>query len=131
MNLTAEPITFYFDHDKKRCLSGRAEAVRRFEQQSGKKTSENHIHHLSWNRERGNTNNLFITRDQKQHDNLHVQMIQAISEIIESGLIGFDINKKQYVVSNSWLDNWIRDWRTEGRPFRMSLYENGAEVKEN
>lgn len=113
-------VTFQFDHSKKRKYGDLGVAIQRYEQMSGKKylkkNGKTQVHHIDADRSNDHPNNMFICRDQKQHDNLHMQLQQATSELIKSGVVGFDWRDKKYFVSWKPLADWMRKWRDKDQP---------------
>jgi hypothetical protein len=118
-------VTFWFDQSKKRKYGNLDQAIERYEAMSGKKyygpnkvkiNKKSSIHHIDADRQNDHPNNMFICENDKQHSNLHNQLQQATTELIKSGVLGFDWNDKKYFVSWKPLAQWIRSWREKGQP---------------
>lgn len=119
-------VTFWFDQSKPRKYGNLDKAIERYEEMSGKKyykpngktkrNPKSQIHHISLDRSDDSTNNMFITEDQQQHNGLHLQLQQANTEMIKSGVIGFDWADKKYFIAFKPLADWLRSWRTQGQP---------------
>lgn len=127
-------ITFWFDQSKPRVYDDLDKAINRYEEMSGKKywrstkqkkgkprarvkaNKKGSWHHVDNDRSNGHWMNLFWTEHDQQHSNLHNQLHQAASELIKSGVLGFDWKDKKYFVAWKPLADWLRNWRAKGEP---------------
>ena len=116
-----ERVVFKFNSNKKRRYDDEKAVYRRFEEQTGEKVTKKLLqtaqkHHKDLDRENGHPDNIFLTRNQHEHNELHNQLHQANSEMIKSGVIGFDWRDKKYFIAFKPLADWIRRWRELGNP---------------
>lgn len=119
-----EPVTFWFDADKKRRESGKKQAIKRwksFRKEQGKPTGRDHydsVHHIDCDRSNPDYRNLFVCETAQQHNNLHNQLQQMNSEMIKSDAVRFNLYTKKYELKSPALVEHILNWRKEGKPNR-------------
>lgn len=114
-------VTFNFNSQKIRKYDNVQAVYDRFTAMTGEPVTKELLktaqkHHKDLDRENGHPDNIFLTRNQQEHNNLHNQLHQANSEMIKSGVIGFDWADKKYFISFKPLADWLRAWRNQGQP---------------
>jgi hypothetical protein len=105
-------LYFWFDTNKPRREEGKAEAIARYAYHKGLKrerhASWHSLHHVDGNRNNGKADNLFVCETQKQHNNLHLQLQEIMTQFIQAGLVQFDWIKKRYFVDDNYLTAKIK-----------------------
>lgn len=105
-------ITFSYAVTRPRNNNGHKQAEEFYTRQTGKTPGvEQQLHHINWDRGDGRPENLFICENQKEHDELHRQMIGFATESINAGLLSFDKKHKEYFVSDRDMAKKFKDYR--------------------
>ena len=83
---------YWFDYDKK--VFTHREKI---EQQIGRKlTSEEIVHHIDGDKSNDDLENLYLCRDNTEHQQLHDQLQKLSYELCKQGVIKFDKNTGNY-----------------------------------
>jgi hypothetical protein len=114
-------VKFEFNQKKPRKYGNTDAAYKRMEEDTGRKLTKREKnktqrHHKDLDRSNDHPLNMIIAKDQYQHNDWHNQLHQANSEMIKSGVIGFDWTDMKYFIAFKPLADWIRKWRDQGRP---------------
>lgn len=114
-------VKFDFDVNKPRKYGNTNKAYARYEEDLGRKLTKKEKartqrHHKDLDRSNDHEMNMLIAKDQDQHNWWHNQLHQANSEMIKSGVIGFDWTDMKYFIAFKPLADWLRKWRELGEP---------------
>lgn len=105
-------LYFWYDTHKPRREEGRAEAIARWAHSKGLQRERlqkfHSIHHIDGDRSNGASYNLFVCETQQQHNNLHLQLQEAMTRMIKFGLVKFDWLKKKYYIDDPYVTSLIK-----------------------
>ncbi len=117
-------LGFWFDTDKPRrsIKAGykhslnRMNAVRLAQGKEPLKEKDVHSrHHIDFDRENPNPDNLLVCKSQEQHNHVELQAQEAMSQLVKAKIIDFDFNTLKYFVAWKPLEKKLRGEPRDGK----------------